>query len=64
MTVKELDSVLIYGNIRIFINEEYYKTYRCLDLIPHRILTAVVEWINPVIIKNEIFLDVYIGGIK
>lgn len=64
MTVKELDSVLIYGNIRIFINEEYYKTYRYLDLIPHRILTAVVEYINPVIVVNEIYLDVYIGGIK
>ena len=64
MTVKELDSVLIYGNIRIFINEEYYKTYRYLDLIPHRILMGVVEWINPVIIENEIYLDVYIGGIK
>ena len=64
MTVKELDSVLIYGNIRIFINEEYYKTYRYLDLIPHRILTAVVEYINPVIVVNEIYLDVYIGRIK
>ena len=64
MTVKELDSVLRYGNIRIFINEEYYKTYRYLDLIPHRILTAVVEYINPVIVVNEIYLDVYIGGIK